>query len=202
MSAEDTSTRRSRRLRRVDVAEWSATRPTLPFAVVDVETTGLDPSADRVIEIAVVRCTPAGDIVDEWSTLVDPGRDPGATHIHGISAADLVGAPMFGDIATEFVSRVEGHMVCAHNLSFDEAFLVSELRPTAIDLPDTPALCTLELARHVFPAERRHTLRACAELLGIDHVGAHRALADTRVTAAVLAAMLERLHPAQSSLFD
>lgn len=189
-------------LRRVDVTEWSRTRPTRPFAVVDVETTGLDPTSDRVIEVAVVRCAPDGSILDEWSTLVDPGRDPGATHIHGITPADLVGAPTFDRIAAELVELLDGHTVTAHNLSFDEAFLGAELRAASSDLPATDALCTLELARHILTGQRKHTLAACAETLGIDHRSAHRALADTLVTVAVLAAFLERLHPAQGSLFD
>lgn len=189
-------------LRRVDVAEWSQVRPTAPFAVVDVETTGLSPASDRVIEIAVVRCAPDGTIVDEWSTLVDPGRDPGPTHVHGITAGDLVGAPPFPAIADELLARLDGHVVTAHNLSFDESFLSSELRAASLDLPAAPSLCTLELARLVLDGQKRHSLAACAESLGIVHESAHRALADTLVTARVLAAFLERLHPAQASLFD
>ena len=207
-SVTDGSSRRPTRsasasgLTRVNVTEWSTERPTLPFAVLDVETTGLSPATDRVIEIAVVRCAPDGTVVDEWSTLLDPGRDPGPTHIHGITAADLDGAPTFADIAPELVERLDGHMVTAHNLSFDESFLAAELASTSSALPTTSSLCTLELARHVLKDQGRHTLAACAATLDISHENAHRALADTRVTAAVLAAMLERLHPAQGSLFD
>lgn len=174
----------------------------MPFAVLDVETTGLSPATDRVIEIAVVRCDPRGRIIDEWSTLLDPGRDPGPTHIHGISARDLVDAPRFADIVGDLTARLDGHVVTAHNLPFDESFLAAELRATSAAMPDTDALCTLELARVVLPGQRRHTLAACAEALDIPHEHAHRALPDTRVTAKVLAAMLDRLHPAQGSLFD
>lgn len=189
-------------LQRVDAAVWSESPPVIPFAVVDVETTGLNPSIDRVIEVAVVRCAPDGTVTDEWSTLVDPGRDPGATHIHGITAEDLAGAPTFAAIAPELVARLDGAMVCAHNLSFDEAFLSAELARVGMALPETPSLCTLELARAVLSEQRRHTLAACAAELGVAHEGAHRALADSRVTVAVLAAMIDRRHPAQSSLFD
>lgn len=174
----------------------------MPFAVVDLETTGLNPSVDRVIEVAVIRCAPDGSVTDEWSTLVDPGRDPGATHIHGITAADLTGAPTFAAIAPELLERLDGHMVCAHNLSFDEAFLVAELAAVGLSLPDTASLCTLELAREVLDSQQRHTLAACAAELGIPHEGAHRALADTRVTVGVLAAMIDLRHPTQGSLFD
>lgn len=200
----DDSTRRGPRspLRRIDVVDWALVRPTTPFAVVDVETTGLSPATDRVIEVAVVRCAPDGSIIDEWATLIDPGRDPGPTHIHGITAADLADAPTFAAIAPELVERLDGHVVTAHNLSFDESFLSAELRAASLDLPMVPSLCTLELARHVLTDQKRHNLAACAASLGIAHDAAHRALADTRVTALVLAAFLDRLHPAQGSLFD
>ena len=124
-----------------------------------------------------------------------PGCDPGPTHIHGISAADLVGAPTFAKIAEELAERVEGAMVVAHNLSFDAGFLSAEYARTQTPLPDQPALCTLQLARHVLPANGGYSLAACAAALGIDHPSAHRALPDTRVTALVLQAMLYRLFP-------
>ena len=175
--------------------EWSQQPPVLPFAVLDVETTGLSSDHDRVIEIAVVRCAPDGSFIDEWSTFVDPGRDPGPTHIHGISAADLIGAPTFAEIAEELSERVEGAMIVAHNLSFDAGFLSTEYARTPTPLPKQPALCTLQLARHVLPDNGGYSLAACAAALAIDHLNAHRALPDTRVTALVLEAMLHRLFP-------
>lgn len=185
----------SRAFPSVNVAEWSEVRPTIPFAVLDVETTGLSPARDRVIEIAVVRCAPDGSFLDEWSTLVDPGRDPGATHIHGISAADLVGAPTFGEIADELMARISGFMVAAHNLSFDAGFLSAEFERVGVAAPDQPSLCTLQLARKSLPGIGGYSLAACAAELGIAHPNAHRALADTRVTASVLQAIIARLHP-------
>jgi len=169
--------------------------PTLPFAVLDVETTGLSPKRDRIIEIAVVRCTPDGSFIDEWSTLVDPGRDPGPTHIHGIHAEDLQGAPAFADIADALRDRLDGSMISAHNLAFDAGFLAAEFARAGLMPPDRPALCTMQLARHVLPDNDGYSLSACAATLGIDHPDAHRALPDTRVTAAVLASMVRRLHP-------
>ena len=62
-----------------------------PFAVIDVEATGIYPGGhDRVIEVAVVRMGPGFQIEDEWVTLGNPRRDIGRTDIHGIQAADLV----------------------------------------------------------------------------------------------------------------
>jgi len=56
------------------------------FAVVDVETTGLFPARDRVVEVAVVHLDPDARVTGEFSTLIDPRRDVGPTRIHGISA--------------------------------------------------------------------------------------------------------------------
>ena len=179
----------------VNVSEWTKEPPTLPFAVLDVETTGLSPTRDRIIEIAVVRCAPDGSIIDEWSTLVDPGRDPGPTHIHGISAADLAGAPPFAEIADELDHRIAGAMVAAHNLSFDAGFLLAEYNRAGLEVPARSAVCTLQLARFTLPGIGGYSLAACAAALGIDHPNAHRALPDTRVTAMVLGAMIQRLHP-------
>ena len=179
----------------VNLSEWVKARPTLPFAVLDVETTGLSPARDRVIEIAVIRCAPDGSVIDEWSTLVDPGRDPGPTHIHGISAADLRGAPSFAEIAGELDDRIAGAMVAAHNLSFDAGFLRAEYTRAGLEAPDQASICTLQLARVTLSGTGGFSLAACAAELGIDHPNAHRALADTRVTASVLHAMIQLLHP-------
>ena len=179
----------------VNIAEWSLEPPSIPFAVLDVETTGLSPTRDRIIEIAIVRCATDGSVIDEWSTLVDPGRDPGPTHIHGISAADLNGAPTFSDIAAELTVRLSGYMVTAHNLSFDAGFLSAEFARAGLAPPDQLSLCTLQLARFALRDLNGYSLAACAAALGIDHPNAHRALPDTRVTASVLREMILRLHP-------
>jgi DNA polymerase III epsilon subunit family exonuclease len=179
----------------VNIADWSLEPPSIPFAVLDVETTGLSPSRDRIIEIAVVRCATDGSVIDEWSTLVNPGRDPGPTHIHGISAADLTDAPAFCDIAEELTGRLSGYMVTAHNLSFDAGFLSAEYTRAGLAAPDQSALCTLQLARFALRDLSGYSLAACAAALGIDHPDAHRALPDTRVTASVLREMILRLHP-------
>jgi DNA polymerase III epsilon subunit-like protein len=61
-----------------------------PFAVVDVETTGFSPRVhDRMLEVAVVRLAPDGALEDEYATLLNPGRDMGATDVHGLTAADV-----------------------------------------------------------------------------------------------------------------
>src|SRR5918999_3535626 len=70
------------------------------YAVVDVETTGLNAKPhDRVIEIGVVQLDREGRVSGEWATLVNPVRDLGPVGIHGIRAADVRLAPAFEQIA-------------------------------------------------------------------------------------------------------
>ncbi len=66
------------------------------YAIVDLETTGFSPAHHhRVVEIAIVLTNEAGSVTDEWETLLDPQREVGASEIHGLTGADLHGAPTF-----------------------------------------------------------------------------------------------------------
>src|SRR5258706_16402577 len=95
-----------------------------PFAVIDVETTGIYPGGhDRVIEVSVVRMSPRFEIEDEWVTLVNPRRDIGRTDIHGIQSADVAHAPLFDQIAADVGTRLSGAIVVGHHLRFDLGFL-------------------------------------------------------------------------------
>lgn len=81
----------------------------LDIAVVDVETTGFAAErTDRVVEIAIVRLSQSGEVLDEFETLVNPQRDVGPTQIHGISARDVRQAPVFAEVAGDVAARLEG----------------------------------------------------------------------------------------------
>ena len=85
------------------------------FAVIDVETTGLRPARDRVVEVAVVRLDDAHNVVEEWTTLVDPGCQVRGSRVHGIYTRHVQGAPTFGEIAGDLVDRLADTVVVAHN---------------------------------------------------------------------------------------
>ncbi|SES04520.1 exonuclease domain-containing protein [Lentzea albida] len=93
------------------------------YAVVDVATTGPAPG-DRVIEVAVVHLDASGRRTDEWCTLVDPRRDFGPRH--GISPADVRGAPQFAGVAGELAARLSGRVFAAQDLTFCQGFLTAE----------------------------------------------------------------------------
>jgi DNA polymerase-3 subunit epsilon len=172
--------------------------PDGPYAVVDVETTGLDPATDRIVEVAVVRCDRHGRVESEWSSLVQPDRDPGPTAVHGITADDLVAAPRFTEVAPHLASLLDGTVVTAHNLAFDSHFLAEEWRRAGHARPQAAGLCTLTLDRSLHPGRvDGYSLAACAAAAGIAQPAAHRALADARVTAALLAALLAGLPTAR-----
>src|SRR3982751_954670 len=95
-------------------------------AVIDVETTGLSPRTDRVVEVGVVLLDERGEVEAEFETLVNPGRDVGPTRLHGIRAADVVAAPTFAEVAPYLRSVLTGRTLVAHNALFDLRFLARE----------------------------------------------------------------------------
>ena len=165
---------------------------TLQWVACDLETTGLHPDYHhRVVEIGLVYGT-GRQVVNEWSTLVCPERDIGASEIHGLFGADLKDAPRFSDIAGAILERIEGRLLVAHNARFDAAFLDAEMRQAGIELPDLPWYCTLVAVRGLgLPSTR---LPDCCDELGLPHDGEHSALGDARACAHLLVACAQRLN--------
>lgn len=162
-----------------------------PYAILDVETTGLSPrGGDRVIEIAVLRMDARGRVEDEFATLIDPdGRDTGPVFIHGIKNEAVAQAPRFADVAPELLSRLDGAVVVAHNATFEEAFLRSEFARMGATGLHMPALCTLWLGRRTLAAPN-YKLGTLAKEAGIPLYDKHAALGDVRALAGLLRIML------------
>lgn len=152
------------------------------IAVIDVETTGLY-RVDRVVEIAIVTMDATGSVIDEFDTLINPGRDPGPTWIHGVTASMLTEAPSFDDVAHHLAVRLHGAVVVAHNLRFDTRMIGHELSRAGIDIDWGYGLDTLH-------ATGCKLAVACAEY-DIPINNAHRALVDARATGQLLFAVAE-----------
>lgn len=169
----------------------------VPFAVVDVETTGASAEwGDRVIEIGGVRIE-GGQTVAEYQQLIDPQRhiSRGITALTGISPEMCTGQPMFEDILPRMIELMSGAVVVGHNVRFDLSFLRKEFRRCGRELHEmfgpTQVMDTVRIARRRF-GRGGNGLQTLAPRLGIQPTGAHRALADAQTTAAVF----ERLmHP-------
>lgn len=159
------------------------------YAVVDLETTGLSPASDSIIEIGLVLADPDGAVERTWATLVNPGAgvDVGPTHIHGLVAEDLAGAPSLADVADLLVRDLAGRAVVAHNARFDVGFLTQALG--GLNHLDrgarVPRVCTMELARH-FMATPSRRLVTCCETAGVQIGRHHTALDDALASAGLL----------------
>jgi DNA polymerase-3 subunit epsilon len=166
----------------------------VPFAVLDVETTGLHPGlGDAICEIGILRVRD-GQIEDEYESLVDPGRpiSPEAYAVNRISSEMLRGAPPFAHIADEVLARLEGTAIVAHNAHFDLSFLVAALEEEHLPIPENPVVDTLALARLRFGFPRNN-LHAIAEDLGVFIPRRHRALGDVETTWGVFGLFVQDL---------
>ena len=165
----------------------------LSYAVVDVETTGGSPrSGHRMTEIAVVEVS-EGAIVDEFQTLVNPGRSilPVVTALTGITAEMVEGAPFFEHVAPEVSDRLAGRVFVAHNAGFDRRFVRTELVQALGEAPPMSSLCTVKLARALLPRLRRRNLDALAAWYGVTIRDRHRAYGDAFATARILIRLLD-----------
>lgn len=161
------------------------------FAVVDVETTGLSPADDRIIEIGVVSLDSRGEFEGEWSSLVNPHRPVAAQFVHGISDDDVAPAPSFSHLLPHVAQLLEDRAVVAHNAAFDVSFLNASFKRAdfPVLIPAEAAVCTMELSKIYLPAGR-HSLVAAAQRAGIVLTQHHRALADAWTAAELLRAYL------------
>ena len=156
------------------------------YVAIDVETTGLDPQADRIIEVAATRFDRSG-AAGHFSSLVDPGRPIPAQvqALTGIGDADVAGAPTITRVGAELAVFAGGRAVVGHNVRFDLDFLIA----SGIELAGA-ALDTWELASVLLPTAARLNLGSLAELLSVDMPVAHRALADAEATRDVFLRLL------------
>ncbi|WP_055697026.1 TerD family protein [Streptomyces silaceus] len=160
------------------------------WALVDVETSGLIARRDRVLSIAVVTIGRDGEQTGEFSTLLDPGCDPGPAHVHGLTAERLRGAPTFEQVADRVGSLLRDRVLVAHNAQFDYDFLAHEFARARAYLPVSQRLCTLALNRQVDLPVGDMKLGTLAAHYGVPQGRAHDALEDTRVLAGIFRATL------------
>lgn len=162
------------------------------FAVVDVETTGLRPTFERIIEIGVVRYR-NGEIIDSFQSFVNPGRSISTfiTNYTGISDDMVEDAPYFEEILPQLQDRFAGTVLVGHNLQFDMGFIRAEFQRAGNPGFKPIKICTLKLARRMYPFLRSKSLSNVAAHLKVRSAGAHRAIYDAETTARVLDRMLK-----------
>ena len=163
------------------------------FAVVDVETTGGGLEfGHRVTDIAIVEVR-GGEIVDEFQTLINPGRriPTGITALTGITDEMVARAPYFDEVAESVLRRLEGRVFVAHNVAFDWGFVSGELVRTLGEAPEAVRLCTVRMVRRLVPGLRHRNLDVVTRHFGVPIEGRHRAYGDALATARVFLRLLD-----------
>lgn len=165
-----------------------------PYVVFDVETTGSSAKEGGITELGAVKVW-RGEILDELSTLVNPGLpiQPFVVKLTGITDEMVAEAPTPAEVMTRFEEFAEGCVLVGHNVSFDQGF-VDAARVSRGMMPlQNPILDTLKLARVLVPGLERYRLSSLVEYFDIEASPNHRALADAEATAGILDKLLKLL---------
>jgi DNA polymerase-3 subunit epsilon len=160
----------------------------LEYVAFDVETTGFN-KTDRIVEIGFV-IFKNGQMLEEWSTLLNPQRDVGKSNIHGITASMVSTAPLFEEVVNDIFRIINGRVLVAHQFSFDARMLAQELNRLDAEGDLGKGFCTLIASRNLLPGTA-DSLGATCEALGIPSIGAHSALGDARMTMQIFQQLLE-----------
>jgi DNA polymerase-3 subunit epsilon len=164
------------------------------FVVIDVETSGLRPGRDRLIEVAALRLR-GGVMLDRFQSLLNPERrlPPSIVALTGITPEMLAAAPAVEAVLPAFLRFIEGATLVGHNLAFDIHFLAWEAQRLSDAMP-LDGIDTIALARRLLPGLRRFKLDHLAAHLQIAPSTRHRARADAETTAAIFLQLLALAH--------
>jgi len=165
------------------------------LAFIDFETTGLSPeSGDRIIEVGIAILS-GGRIIDRYQSFVNPQvRIPSVvSSLTGINDSMVRTAPKAAQVMPEIINFVGDLPLVAHNASFDKRFMDSELRRTG-HRATTEFICSLRVARRVYPGAPNHKLATLVSLAGVQPAEQyHRALGDAEMTAGLWTRMVKEI---------
>ncbi|MCX8010899.1 MAG: exonuclease domain-containing protein, partial [Ignavibacteria bacterium] len=161
------------------------------FVVCDVETTGLNPRSESIIEIALVKIEKL-KIVEKFSTLVNPNRyiPSFITSMTGIRNEDVINAPQFKNISYKVQEFIGNSIFVAHNANFDYGFLTYEFLREDIQTR-LKTVCTKRLTKRLYPGLHSFSLSSITRFFGLRNQSAHRALGDAKVTAHIFLKLLK-----------
>lgn len=166
------------------------------FVCLDVESTGLDPEHDRVIEIAAIAFT-MDSVIGEYESLVDPSREiPMASQaIHNISDAMVQGQPKIADVLPKLLPLTQDRIIVGHGIQFDIDILTKEAARAglACSLASQEFIDTLRLAR-LYGESPSNSLDVLRQHFNIQAEGAHRAMGDVVVNIQVFCKLCSRFN--------
>ena len=174
---------------------YGATDETIdsPFVVFDIETTGLDKNKNNITEIGAVKVV-GGEIVDKWSTFVNPCQPipENIVNLTGINDKMVRNAPKIAEILPEFFEFCKGCVLVAHNAAFDTGFIKKAAEENGIPY-NFCVLDTLMLARCMYPELPNFRLDTLSKHLGVILDNHHRAVDDAKATADAFVKMIAEL---------
>ncbi len=161
------------------------------YVIIDIETTGLDPRSDAIIEVAAVALQ-GNDILDEFTTLVNPHREipPFITQMTGITDEMVADAPTMFKVRSRLHALLGDHILVGHNVGFDLGFLREERLGVGNHRLDTVTLASI-----LIPEAGRYSLENLVRVLTLpDPAGGqtHRAMDDAEQTVELFLALRER----------
>jgi DNA polymerase III epsilon subunit family exonuclease len=176
----------------------------MPIVVFDLETTGLDPHADRIIEVGAMKLEGL-KVVSEFSSLVhtDIELTDDIVRMTGITPDMLKGQPKIDQVLPKFLEFIEGSVLVAHNAEFDMSMIKATCSRAGVDL-EWPCFCTLKMARVFLADLENKKLDTLASHYGLTFEARHRAIGDIKVTVGVLNELLrnEAAHLRQWHQFE
>ena len=162
------------------------------YVVFDLETTGLKPTSDRIIEIGAIKYDGDGHEIDRYSTLVNPECHISneAYEINNITDDMVADAPLDFDVLPAFFEFVGDYPIIAHNAGFDISFLHNAVKRYRFTVRVQYA-DSLPMARKKYTNLSRHRLGIVAKYLGIPESTAHRSIGDCEMLGAIVADLLK-----------
>lgn len=167
---------------------------TAEFVALDTETNGLSGDRCELTEVGAV-LVGGGELHEEWGSLVGVAQPLGRyiQRFTGISQEMVNAAPDPEDVLPRLATMLRGRVLVAHNARFDVRVLRQAFARAALEWPDPPVICTVQMARRFAPLQRKRGLATLAGALGVEVEEVHRALPDARTCAQVFCALFGRL---------
>lgn len=153
------------------------------YIVVDIETTGLVPRYDDIIEICALKVS-HGNITDEFNSLINPGYkiDEFITELTGITNKMLIHAPILKDLLPSFLDFIGDGYVLGHNVNFDINFLYDNCISILSKPLTNNFIDTMRISRRLFKNLKSHKLSVLVDEFNIDNKVSHRARGDCLCT--------------------
>ena len=166
----------------------------LSYVIVDIETTGLNPAADEIIEIGAIKIENR-EIKDIFNKLVRPEKQvpENITNLTGITQDMVAGEFPIKPVISQFVNFIGNCIIVAHNAEFDTSFLKNSMKKWLNKDMDNLIVCTVLISRDILPNLDNHKLHTVAKYFGLEISNRHRAIGDAELTYQIWLHLLQKL---------